>query len=330
MLETLKALCALPGVSGCEDAVREYILAAAAPHIDRVATDPMGNLMLLKKGEAADKAPIMLCAHMDEVGLMVTDICPDGSLRFGCIGGIDCRVLPGKRVFVGEKQHPAVIACPPGGGDRAPKAEELWLDLGLHSREEAEKLVALGDFVSFAPTIEQFGDCLKAKALDDRLGCAVLLELLKKPLPRDVWFVFTVQEEMGTRGAQAAAFAIAPELALVIEGTTAADLAGVPEGETVCRVGHGPVIPFIDGGTLYDQQLYRLAGEVAESCGIPWQTKKRIAGGTDAAAIQRSRGGVRVLGLACALRNIHSPASVGSLRDMEQLLQVTERILKYV
>lgn len=332
MLETLKTLCALPGVSGCEDAVREYILAAALAHVDEAATDAMGNLMLYKWGETAGTGPLMLCAHMDEVGLMVTDIRPDGRLGFGCLGGIDRRVLPGKRVLVGQGQIPAVIGFSPApaGNRRAPGADELFLELGVEGREAAEALVQIGDPVVFDPTVTEMGGLLKAKALDDRLGCAVLLELIRRPLPRDAWFVFTTQEEMGTRGARTAAWRIAPETAIVVEGTTAADLAGVADGDAVCRVGGGVVIPFADGGTIYDRGLFSQAAASADAAGIPWQTKRRIAGGTDAAAIQRSCGGVRVLGLACALRNIHSPACVGSLQDMEYLLELTERMLYHV
>lgn len=332
MLEALKTLCALPGVSGCEDAVREHILAAAMNHVDDVATDAMGNLMLYKKGKKTGTNPLMLCAHMDEVGLMVTDIRQDGRLGFGCLGGIDRRVLPGKRVFVGQEQIPAMIGFSPAsaGNRRAPEVEELFLELGLESREAAAAVVQIGDPVTFDPTVTEMGGLLKAKALDDRLGCAVLLKLLQRPLPRDVWFAFTTQEEMGTRGAKTAAWRIAPEAAIVVEGTTAADLAGVADGDVVCRVGGGVVIPFADGGTIYDRGLFSQAAATADAAGIPWQTKRRIAGGTDAAAIQRSRGGVRVLGLACALRNIHSPASVGSLQDMEYLLELTERMLYHV
>lgn len=332
MLETVKTLCALPGVSGCEDAVREYILAFALPHVDEMATDAMGNLMLYKKGKTTGMNRLMLCAHMDEVGLMVTDIRPDGKLDFGCLGGIDRRVLPGKRVFVGREQAPAVIGFDLGvsGDRRVPEISALYLDLGVDSYEAATALVQIGDPVVFDPVITELGGLLKAKALDDRVGCAVLLELVRRPLPRDVWFVFTTQEEMGTRGAQTAAWRVAPETAIVVEGTTAADLAGVSVGDAVCRVGGGVVIPFADGGTLYNKELFSLALATADAAGIPWQTKRRIAGGTDAAAIQRSRGGVRALGLACALRNIHSPASVGSRRDMEYLLELTERILYHV
>lgn len=333
MLELLRELCALRGVSGGEEPVSEYLRAQAELFADDLRTDALGNLLVYKKGASAGKGTLMLAAHMDEVGLIVTDITQAGLLRFACVGGIDRRVLPGKRVEVGQGALPGVIGLPPAapGERRAPEVEQLCIDIGAGGRNEAEALVQPGDLVSFAGPLEQMpGGLIRAKALDDRLGCAVLLALLRRDLPRDAWFAFTVQEELGTRGAGPAVARIQPDAAIVVEGTTAADLPDVPPGQEICTVGGGVVIPFQDGGTLYDPALTALARRTAEEAGIPWQTKRRIAGGTDAGRIHISGTGVPCLGLACALRNIHSPASVGSLRDVEQLLELTERILHHV
>ena len=164
---------------------------------------------------------------------------------------------------------------------------------------------------------------LKAKAIDDRVGCAVLLKLLEEDLPMDVVFVFTAQEEVGTRGAFGAAFSVAPETALVLETTTAADLPGVEGHRRVCAPGRGPVISYMDGGTIYDRGLFEDLRRLAEDNGIPWQTKEYIAGGNDARTIQRSRAGVRVAALSAAVRYLHAPASVGSLADFEDMLALT-------
>ena len=329
MLNLVKELCALSGVSSWEDEVRAFIRAKAEPCSDSIRVDALGNLIVFKKGKKATGNKLMLSAHMDEVGLMITRIEEDGTLRFDSVGGLDRRVLMGKRVYVGQKRVPAVIGSKPihltSRGERksVPKMEELYLDIGVESREAAEGLVSLGDVAVFDPECVEFGTgLLKAKALDDRLGCAVMLKLLEEELPMDCTFVFSVQEEVGTRGAFGYAFSVHPEIALVLESTTAADIAGTPQHLQICALGKGPVIPFMDKGTIYDRELFERMRALAEKNGIPWQTKHVISGGTDARTIQRSRTGVRVIGLAAALRNIHSPSSVGAVEDFEHMLKL--------
>lgn len=337
MLNLLKQLCALSGVSSWEDEVRNFIRTQAQPYADSIRTDAIGNLIVFKKGNKPTGNKLLLSAHMDEVGLMVKKIEEDGTLRFSTVGGIDRRVLLGKRVFVGEKRIPAVVGNKPihltTKEDRksVPKLDQLYLDLGAENREEAEKLVSLGDVATFDPEWMEFGNrMLKAKAIDDRVGCAVLLTLLKEELPMDCTFVFSAQEEVGTRGAFGYAFSVKPEVALVVEGTTASDIPGTPEHMTVCAPGLGPVIPFMDGGTIYDRGLFELLRRLAEENGIPWQTKHRVAGGTDGRTIQRSRQGVRVAGVAAAVRNIHTPSSVASLADCEEMLKLARLFIQAV
>lgn len=337
MLNLLKQLCALSGVSSWEDEVRDFIRTQAQPYADSIRTDAIGNLIVFKKGKKPTGNKLLLSAHMDEVGLMVKKIEEDGTLRFSTVGGIDRRVLLGKRVFVGEKRIPAVVGNKPihltTKEDRksVPKLDQLYLDLGAENREEAEQLVSLGDVATFDPECMEFGNrMLKAKAIDDRVGCAVLLTLLKEDLPMDCTFVFSAQEEVGTRGAFGYAFSVKPEVALVVEGTTASDIPGTPEHMTVCAPGLGPVIPFMDGGTIYDRGLFELLRRLAEENGIPWQTKHRVAGGTDGRTIQRSRQGVRVAGVAAAVRNIHTPSSVASLADCEEMLKLSRLFIQAV
>ncbi len=337
MLSLLKQLCALSGVSSWEDEVRDFIRAQAKPWADSIRTDPIGNLIVFKKGAKAPGSRLLLSAHMDEVGLMVRHIEEDGTLRFGTVGGIDRRVLLGKRVYVGPGRVPAVVGNKPihlttkEERKSVPKLDQLYLDIGADSREEAEKLVALGDVAVFDPEWVEFGDgMLKAKAIDDRVGCAVLLKLLQEELPMDCTFVFSAQEEVGTRGAFGYAFSVRPEIALVVEGTTAADIPGTPEHMTVCAPGRGPVIPFMDGGTIYDRGLFELLRRLAGEHNIPWQTKHRVAGGTDARTIQRSRSGVRAAGIAAAVRNIHTPSSTASIADCENMLKLARLFIRAV
>lgn len=328
LMETLTDLCRLPGVSGWEDTVRRFIAAQARPWADHMETDPMGNLMVFRKGRTAGKT-LMLCAHMDEVGVIVTGITGDGYLKFDFVGGVDRRVVIGKSVYLGEKAIPGVIGIKAhhlskGEGQKSvPAVTDLCIDIGTDTREQAEAMVSLGTVGTFAPDSAVFGHGLfRSKAIDDRLGCAVLLELLKDQPACDTWFVFTVQEEVGTRGASTVAWHVRPDAALIVEGTTAADLPGVPAHKTICKVGSGAVLPFMDRGTLYDRRMRAMLVELAQQNAIPWQTKEMIAGGTDASAIQRSLGGIPVAGVAAPLRNIHSPASIGALSDFEAVYRI--------
>ena len=305
------------------------------PYADEIHTDAMGNLMIFKKGRVHLQQRLMLCAHMDEVGLIITRIEDDGYLRFQFIGGVDRRVVLGKRVFVGKKRVPGVIGVKAihlvsrEEEKNVPKVDDLYIDIGAKSKEEAQKSVELGDRGVFDNGVVLFGDgYIKAKAIDDRSGCAVMLKLLEEELPCDTWFTFTVQEEVGTRGAHGAAFRLKPDIALVLEGTTAADLPYVEDGKQICRLGKGPVITFMDRGTIYDKDLRATLIRLADENGIAWQTKEQIAGGTDGSAVQRSREGVRTAIIATAVRNIHSPVSVAHTADAENVLKLARLFLQ--
>lgn len=335
MLELIKTLCALPGPSGCEDKVRDYIRTEAEPHADKIESDPMGNLFVFRAGKKKLQKPVMLCAHMDEVGLIVKDITEDGMLKFGFVGGVDPRVVIGRPVRFGDTVGvigiKAVHLTTASERKTAPRTKDLYIDIGASSKKAAEAKVARGDYGVFDSEIVEFGDgLLKAKALDDRLGCAVLLTLLREQPPVDTWFVFTAQEEVGTRGAATAAFRLSPEICLVVEGTTAADLAEVPEAQQVCALRRGAVIPFMDRGTIYDRALFELLRDAAEEKNIPWQTKQMVAGGTDAGRIHKSGAGVRTVGLAAPLRYIHSPSSVAAKCDLDCVLALAREFLERI
>lgn len=333
--ETLKTLCALRGPSGAEDEVRNYLMERLKGHVDSMQVDALGNLICFKKGKVAAPNRLMICAHMDEVGLMVKNITDEGYLKFDTLGGIDRRVLIGKPVWVSEKAIPGVIGlqaihCTTAEERKTvAKLSEFYIDIGCETAEEAEALVEKGDFITFQTEALEFGDeLLKSKAIDDRVGCAVMVELMEQELPMDATFVFTVQEEVGARGAFGAAFRVKPEVALVLEGTTAADLAGMDESKKVCRVGHGPVVPFMDGGSIYDRQLFEELRDLAEENHIPWQTKEYISGGTDAQVIQRRGAGCRVCAISAAVRYLHAPTSVASLKDCDHILALAEKFME--
>ena len=333
MIELMKELCALPGPSGCEDAVRAFVLKRVKPFADEIRTDAIGNVMVFRKGAKALDRPVALCAHMDEVGVIIKKITEDGMLKFGFVGGVDPRVVIGRPVRFGDV--PGVIGIKAvhltTAAERRtmPKTKNLYIDIGATSRAAAEKLVSLGDYGVFDSAVVEFGDGLiKAKAIDDRVGCAALLRLLEDEPPVDTWFCFTVQEETGLRGAASMAFALDPGFARVLEGTTAADLAEVKGADAVCRVRGGVVLPFMDGATIYDAALFELLRDACIKRGIPWQTKTRVAGGTDAGRIHKSRAGVRVCAAAAPVRYIHSPSSVAAKADCEAVLAAARAFLE--
>lgn len=326
MRSELFELCRLSGVSGDEDRVREYIREKAAPYADSMRTDALGNLIVFKKGAKSTGNKLLIAAHMDEVGLIVTRITDDGFLKFDFVGGVDRRVAIGKPVVVGENNIPGIIGLKAihlvkrDEMRKTPKTEALYIDIGAKNKEEALKLVQPGTYGCFVGEPEEFGDgLLKAKAIDDRVGCAIMLSLLKKDLPMDVTFAFTVQEEVGTRGAFGAAFSVTPEIGLVLETTTAANLPDVEPHRQVCAPGKGPVISYMDGATIYDRPLFEKLRDLAEANDIPWQTKEYIAGGNDARTIQRTKSGVRVAAMSAAVRYLHAPTSVGSMADFENM-----------
>ena len=332
MLELIKELCLLPGISGRENAVRDYIIEQIKDYAE-YSIDPLGNLLVFKKGKNPAKNKVMLDAHMDEVGLIVTAITSEGFLRFTKVGGVDSRVILGRTVKVGKKAVNGVIGIKPvhlvdkKSEADIPKVDELYIDIGAKSKEEALEYVRIGDSVWFESDFVEFGEgFVKAKALDDRAGCAILIEMIKSELEYDMWFSFSVQEEIGTRGAQTAAFTIAPDYAIAVETTTAADISGVKDEKRVCICGKGGTVSFMDRSTLYSKELFDKAFEIAEKNSIPCQPKTMVAGGNDSGAIHKSRGGVRVLTVSIPCRYLHSPSCVIKLDDAKESLRLVKAL----
>ena len=335
MVELLKELCALDGVSGAEDEVRNFIRAKATPYADSIRTDALGHLIVFKKGKKSTGNKLLLAAHMDEVGIIVTKITDEGFLKFDFVGGVDRRVAIGKPVVLEEKKVTGIIGLKAihlvsrEEEKKVPKTDSLYIDIGAKDKEAAEQLVELGTCGAFVGTPEEFGSgLLKAKAIDDRVGCAVMVKLLEEELPMDCTFAFTVMEEVGTRGAFGAAFSVKPEIALVLEGTTAADVPALSEDRQVCWPGRGPVLAWMDGGAIYDRALFERLRALAEENGLPWQIKHYLSGGTDARAVQGTGSGVRVAGISAAVRYLHAPNSVCSQSDAEQMLSLARLFIR--
>lgn len=323
-LELLKTLCLADGVSGYEDEVAKIIIEYIKDSCDVVMRDSVGNVLAFKKGRKTSNEKIMLCAHMDDVGFSVKHINEDGTLAFNQVGMMST-VLPSKTVRVGKEKINGVISSRPvhlcRDKTQAVPQEDLVIDIGAKSKSEAEMLGLFGTYASFVSEFRHFGNGLiKAKALDDRIGCAVMCMLSKEDLENDVYFAFTVGEELGGTGVGAALERIKPDIALVLEGTTASDLCTQDEKDKVCKVREGAVCPFMDGGTMYDNSLYKHILSLAQKNNIKVQTKTKIAGGTDGARIQRSDKGVRCVALSLACRYIHTSSSIGSVEDMNCIL----------
>lgn len=331
MLEMIKELCSLNGISGRENEVREYII-AHLPETAEHSVDVMGNLIVFVKGRKRAKNKVMLAAHMDEVGMIVTYITDDGLIKFANVGGIDTAVQLGRRVKVGEKGLLGVIGVTPihlrRGDDelKMPQADSLYIDVGANKKEDLDGLVNLGDMITFDSDCVEFGSMLKAKAIDDRAGCAILLDMIMSGVEYDTWFAFTVQEEVGCRGAGCAAFAVDPDYAVVVETTTAADISGVSGEKQVCKTGEGAVVPFMDNGTVYSPELFALANRVSKEKGFKIQTKTMVAGGNDARSINTSRSGVKTITVSFATRYLHSPSCVINKYDIDEMSKAVKSI----
>ncbi|NPV68174.1 MAG: M42 family metallopeptidase [Anaerolineae bacterium] len=324
----IKELSEAIGVSGQEDAVREVILKAIKDHVKDIRIDPLGNVLAVKPGDGTrPEAPrVMVAAHMDEVGFMVLGIDANGAIRVGAVGGFDPRILPGLRVVIGQDRVPAVFNWKPihMGYDRTTVTlDNLRLDIGATSKEQANGKVNVGDRAAFVTAYREHGRIAVGKAFDDRVGCAVLIELIQgEPLPFDVHVAFTVQEEVGLRGAQVAAQAIKPDVAFVLEGTTAHDLPPVeedpeaPRTSPVTELGKGPALTLADNSVIVDRRLLNHLRETAEVEGIPYQYKQAAIGGTDAGAIMVANAGVPSAVISVPCRYIHSPAAICNLDDV--------------
>ena len=332
MKELLKKLCLADGVSGDESAVRELII-SRIKDVCEYRVDNLGSIICFKKGKKTPAKKLMVCAHMDEVGFIVTYIRLDGTLSFGNVGGIDPSVVIGRQVRVGKDRISGVVGSTAVHNlskeqrEKAPKTDSLYIDIGAADRAEAEKYVSPGDCAYFDSEFTDMGSCIKSKAIDDRAGCAMMTELLHEELEYDTYFVFNVQEEIGLRGATASAYSVAPDYAIVLETTTAADIDGASGAKRVCEVGKGPVVSFMDRHTMYDKELYRLAFDIAEEQGIPCQTKTMIAGGNDAGAIHISGRGVRTMAVSLPCRYLHSPSSVIAGADLENTYKLVKSLI---
>ncbi len=320
----LERLCKADAPSGFEEEVREIVISEIKDYADEITVDNMGNVLVFKKGRATPKKKLLLSAHMDEVGFIVTDIKSDGTLKFASVGGINDTAVFAKQVKVGKNKISGVVNAKPihlSSADerkKVPPMDSLCIDIGAKDRKDAENYISLGDMITFDSPFENKNGTIISKAIDDRFGCLVLIEMIKSDLPFDMYFGFVVQEEIGLRGAKAAAYTVNPDCAIVVEATTAADVPFAEDEKRVCLVGGGAVVSHMDRSTIYDKEYYK----IAMSANTKTQTKTMIAGGNDAGAIHCSRNGVRTIAVSVPCRYIHSSSSLASVDDMESVLEV--------
>ncbi|HHT48952.1 MAG TPA: M42 family metallopeptidase [Firmicutes bacterium] len=332
----LKELSALNGVSSNETTVRHFIRDRIQGKVETIRTDRLGNL-LAGQGQGKKGPKIMLSAHMDEVGLMVVGIDPSGLLKIKTVGSIDERVLLSKRVLVGPQQIPGVIGAKPihlqerEERQRPMKLSALFVDIGATDRSDAEKVVNIGDLIAFDTKPDLFGDGLfKGKALDDRAGCAVLLNLIEREYNLPLYYAFTVQEEVGLRGATVAAFGLNPDLAIVVETTSAGDVPPLKKHQASTRLGLGPAISVMDRSVIVHPKLVAQLVAVAEAAKIPYQFRQGTSGGTEAGAINQTRAGIPAAVISIPCRYIHSPVGVLNLNDFEQTINLIDAVLKNI
>lgn len=336
MVEILKRLTDARGVTGNENEARQVILELTEGLGDESFVDRIGNVIVKKKGRTGGKK-VMIAAHMDEVGFIISGISENGMLKFKPVGGIDQRILISKRVLIGKNAVPGVIGIKaihlqePDERNTVVKQKQMYIDIGAKSKDEAEKLVKIGDYASFDSRFIQFGDNkIKAKALDDRVGCCILVELLKEQYDFDLVACFTVQEEIGLRGAEVAAYHVQPDMAVVLEGTTCADIPDVPEHLQTTRLGRGPAISFMDNSSMVNKELFRQIIDTAEQNSIPYQLRENTVGGNDAGSIHKSRAGVPSVVVSVPCRYIHSPSSVLDKNDYYNTVKLMKAFLKGV
>src|SRR5215213_4012804 len=333
-LKLLERLCDVIAVSGDEAEVRKIVLEEIKSLVDDVKVDAMGNVLATKCGTGRNRLRVMLDAHMDEVGFMIVADDGEGLYRFENIGGIDVRHLVGKQVLVGKERTPAVIGGKPihlmSADERNRKVplESLRIDLGLSGKAK------VGDYAGFATQFRRAGPSILSKSIDDRIGVATLLELLRQAPPNiDLCLAFSVQEEIGLRGAKVAAPYFNPDLAIAVDSTPAYDLPIYEASENMSyntKLGLGPAIYVADGSTLHDPRLVRFLCETAEAEKIPYQIRQPGGGGTNSGAIQRVLAGIPTVSISVPHRYTHSPVSISRVEDWKNTLRLLHAALKRI
>ena len=334
LIENLKALSLANGSSGDEAAVRSVILSLLSEIPDcEAVVDGVGNVLVEKRGANPAEKKLMFCARMDEAGFIIRNIDENGFITFECVGKVDPRVVIGRRVLIGDTAVPALV------GSKAlhmlDKSEDgvladtdkLYFDIGADSKEQAERRVHIGDRAVFEGSFTEFGDgFVIGKALEGRAGCAALLELLSAPAEYDFCACFAVRKEIQGAGCGSAAFALSPDIAVVVDGAPAGDIPAVSGDKRSCSLGKGVVTAFKDGRTLYDTALCRRISELCEAKEIPLQVKRNLSEYSLGEDIHASKGGVRTICAEYPVRYARTSGAVLKVSDLEHEISLLKAL----
>lgn len=344
MFELLKSLCDAHGISGYEDEVREIVKRELEDYVDEIKVDKLGNLICIKNGSEFKE---MVCAHMDEIGFMVKSIDEKGFIRFAPIGGWFSQIALGQRVILhGTKGKVyGVIGCKPPHvmkdeeRKKAVEFRDMFIDVGAESREEVKEMgIEIGTPITMDRELVRMGKRVTGKALDDRVGLAVMIEALKRcKSDATIYAVATVQEEVGLKGARVSAFALEPDVALALDVCVATDFPSAESTHMDIKLGKGPVITIVDAsgrGLIATRNVVKWLRETAEKYNIPYQLEVAEGGTTDATAIQLTKEGIPSGVVSIPARYIHSPVEVVDIRDVENAVNLVakalERAEKYI
>lgn len=327
MLNMLKRLTGAFGVSGNEECIREVIRSEVADYVDEILVDPLGNLIAVKKGTGKK---IMIAAHMDEIGIIVTHVDKKGFLRFSNIGWVDPHCAIGQRVVFKNGTVGVVHYENKLKDIEDLELSTMYIDIGEKSKDSAKKKIKIGDTAFFEGRMVEQGDMLICNKLDNRSGCAILIEVLKK-FPKtnnEVYFTFTVQEEIGLRGAKTSAYSIKPDLALVVDVTDTGDTPECEIMEVSC--GKGPAIKIKDRAIICHPEIRRSLESVAKEYKIPYQLEIMEYGATDAGVIHLTAGGIPTGGVSIPCRYVHTPSEMVSISDMNNAIELIKKFLRTV
>jgi putative aminopeptidase FrvX len=336
-VKLLKQIAELPGVPGREQKVRELVIKELKSHVNAIEVDNMGNVITLIKGKSKNPKKVMIGAHMDEIGFIVTYIDDHGFLRFHTLGGFDPKTLTAQRVVVhGKKDLIGVMGSKPlhvmtpEEKNKVPQTTDYFIDLGM-PKKEVEKYISIGDAVTRDRELIEMGDCVNCKSLDNRVSVFILIETMKqlKNPPHDVYGVFTVQEEVGIRGAQVAALKIQPDFGFGLDTTIAYDVPGAKEHEKITSLGKGTAIKIMDASIICDYRMVEYMKKTADKYKIKWQYEILTAGGTDTAAIQRHVAGGSISGaVSIPTRHIHQVIEMSHKEDIAGSIKLLKHCLE--
>lgn len=333
----LKRICEIAGAPGYEQRIREFVIEEVSPLVDEVKINNMGNVYAIKKGKDSSKK-VMVGAHMDEIGFIVTHIDDHGFVRFHTLGGFDPKTLTAQRVIIhGKEDIIGVMGSKPihvmsaEEKQKNPKTTDYFIDLG-RPKEEVEKIVSVGDPITRYSELIEMGECVNCKSIDNRVSVFILIETLRalkeQEVPYDLYGVFTVQEEVGIRGANVSSMEIQPDFGIGLDTTIAYDLPGAQAHEQITKLGKGTAIKIMDASTICDYRMVDFMKKQAAEFDIPWQAEILPAGGTDTAGIQRMNDGGSIAGaISIPTRHLHQVIEMAHKRDILASIELLEKCI---